>query len=110
MAKTRRTQPQFELTSIAAFDARRGYTRCSLPGIGVSFVGEPGALADFWRDRSGKLVVRFSSRGYVYHMEAHLASGGQIPEGEMGSFGEWVRDAMVEWIVDGVDDMPEPRI
>ena len=99
---------RFQFVGIAPFDARRGYRRCSPPGVGVSFVDRPGAVADFWRDRSGEVVMRFSSRGYDYHCKARLKSGGPVPEDQMEDFADWVADVLLEWIVDGVDDDPEP--
>jgi len=105
--KTRRLLPRYELESTEPFDARRGYTRCPLPGVGASYQGEPGAIADFWRDRSGNLVLRLSSRGYVYHYQARLAAGGPVPDSELDYFGELLAEALARWIVEGVDDAPE---
>lgn len=98
----------FRLVLIDAFDARRGYKRCPLPGVGVSWVGgvPRGANADFWRSRTGEFVVRFSSQGYVYHFEAFAASGKQIPENEIPEFGDFIADALCEWVDEGVDDVP----
>lgn len=100
----------FELTSITAFDARRGYRRCAPPGVGVSLGGQRQAVVDFWREPNGELVTRFSSRGYVFHMKASLGTGQKVPEEQMEALADWMRDVLVEWIVDGVDDVPEPAV
>ncbi len=104
----RRKRPRFRLEQVPAFDARRGYARRN--GVGVSLSDAPRASADFWRDRAGQLVVRFSSRGYVFHLRATLASGGPVGESLLDEFTDWIGDVLVEWIVDGVDDVPEPSV
>lgn len=101
---------RFELMSIPAFDARRGYRRCSLPGIGVSFGDRPRAVADFWRQSNGELVTRLSSGGYVYHMRASLRAGGRLRDEEMEAFSDWMQAVLVEWMIDGVDDVPGPAV
>ncbi len=94
---------------IPRFDARRGYKRCSVPGLGVSWSEgwPPSALADFWRDRAGRLVVRFSSLGYVYHFEAMLGSGEGIPDTKLQAFQEYVEEVLADWAHDGVDNAPD---
>ena len=47
------------------------------------------------------------ARGYVWSMECSLASGKQVPDTRMGECIDWLADVLVEWIVDGVDDVPE---
>ena len=103
---TARRKKKFKLNEIGTFDARRGFKRCSLPGVGVSYEGGPSAIADFWRDRTGRLVVRFSSQGYIFHFEALLVSGKQILEDKMEDFGQYVVDMLLEWLTEGVDDLP----
>jgi hypothetical protein len=107
-ARTRRRRPRYALSGISSFDARRGYARCNPPGVGVSDERQ-GALADFWRDRTGRVVVRFSSRGYIYHMEAVLVSGKDIRERQMDDFSDWVADVLLQWMIEGVGEVPEPR-
>jgi hypothetical protein len=97
---------KFKLEDIDEFDARRGYKRCVIPGVGTH-VGKRQAIADFWKDRNGNLVVRFSSQGYQYHFKGLLASGRQIPEDQMEEFSEWVSERLLDWIIEGVDDYPE---
>jgi hypothetical protein len=75
--------------------------------VGVSYERGPSALADFWRDRTGKLVVRFSSQGYIFHLEAALTSGKPIPEDKLNDFGEYVSNILLEWLVEGVDELPD---
>jgi hypothetical protein len=104
--KVNHKRPKFKLIEINGFDARRGYKRCSLPGVGVSFESGPNAIADFWRDKTKRLLVRISSQGYDYHFEALLASGKQIPEEKLDDFGPYVMDVLAEWLIEGVDDLP----
>ena len=93
---TRRKRQKFTLVEIDGFDARRGYKRCSIPGAGYTppvnlmspFRPIPVA-ADFWRNKTGGLVVRFSSnQPYVFHFEALLASGKPVPEEDLNEFTE----------------------
>lgn len=111
----RRKRLKFKLVEIAAFDARRGYKRCSLPGVGLTpppdrlspFRPIP-VVADFWRNRSGNLVVRFSSnQPYVFHFEATLADGTPVPEEYIKEFGEYVLALLHDW--GGADDPPDPE-
>ena len=105
--EARRQPSRYELSEISPFDARRGYRRCDPPGVGVSDDTQS-ATADIWRDRTGKVVARFYSLGYVFHMEAVLSSGKNIREDQMEDFSHWLGDVLLEWIIDGVDDTPEP--
>ena len=103
----RRRPPLFELSSIPDFDARRRLRRCTPPGVCVERDRQV-ATADLWRHADGRLFVRFSSRGYIWSMECTLPSGQQIPDGRMEEFTDWLGDVLLEWIIDGVDDVPEP--
>jgi hypothetical protein len=107
MAKSTREPSRYELSEISRFDARRGYTRCDPPGVGA-FDDTQKATADIWRDRTGRVVTRFYSLGYTFHMEAVLSSGENIREDQMEDFSEWLAAVLFEWIIDGVDDTPEP--
>ena len=102
---THRNSPKYKLIEIGAFDARRGYRRCTLPGVGV-YVGRSMAVADFWHDSEGRLVVRLSCQGYTYHFGAALISGKPIPERRMEDFGEYVVEVLSEWLVWGPDEPP----
>lgn len=99
----------FRLTLIAPFDARRGYTRCDPPGVGIS-VGSSNPLcadSDFWRSRTGSFVVRISSKGYVYHLEALHTSGEQIHQDDMGDVVDYIADVLYEWVREGyLDEVP----
>ncbi len=101
-----RRKSQFKLIEIAAFDARRGYRRCVLPGVGASSIGGPSAIADVWKDASGRLVFRFSSQGYQLHCQGLLSSGLPIPEKKLGEFVDYVSGVLLEWLNEGVDDTP----
>lgn len=103
----RRKHRKFRLVEVDAFDARRGYTRCTPPGVGIFFVDGPNAIADFWRNRAGSLVVRLSSQGYVFHLEALRTDGKTISVDDMTEFEEYVADTLDEWIIEGVDEIPE---
>jgi hypothetical protein len=102
----RRKSRKFKLIEINGFDARCGYKRCTPIGVGT-IVERVKANADFWTDRKGQLVVRFSSQGYNYHFKGLLASGKHIPEDKMDDFGEYVSEMLCEWLIEGVDDCPE---
>jgi len=102
---SRRKSRKYRLIEIDAFDARHGYKRCTIPGVGV-YAGRSKAVADFWNDSTDKLVVRFSCQGYACHFKASLISGKPIPERKMSDFGEYVVDVLSEWLIEGVDDPP----
>jgi len=36
-----------------------------------------------------------------------LASDQQIPEDKMDEFGEYVADILFEWLIEGIDDIPD---
>jgi len=96
----KRKKQKYILEEIDAFDARSGLKRCSIPGVGVS-MGRYKADADFWRDRSGVLVVRLSRRGYVHHFVAMLVSFKDIPNDKMKDFEICIRDALRKWLYEG---------
>jgi hypothetical protein len=107
---------KFRLDHADAFDARRGFRRCTLPEIGVSvpapshcsWLPDTKAKAYFWRNRKGGLFVRvFFNEGYTYHFHAKLTNGKTIPTEDMEEFGEYIADFLWEWILEGVDDWPE---
>ena len=107
---------RFRLDYADAFDARRGFKRCSLPGIGVSvpapshysWLPDTKANADFWRNRKGDLFVRVCfNEGYTYQFHAKSANGKTIPNEDMQDFGEYMADFLWKWIIEGVDDWPE---
>lgn len=110
----RRKTRKFTLVEIDAFDARRGYKRCGLPGVGVTTPDDPlspyrpiPVIADFWRDQTGSLVVRFSSnQPYVFHFKALLANGKPVPDKYIQEFGEYIAEILVDWR--GADDPPDP--
>lgn len=97
----------FKLIEIPAFDARKGYRRCRLPGVGASAVGYPGAIADFWRDAEGGLVMRLSSQGYREHCRALLHNGQPVPDARLNELGAYMSGVLMQWLIDGVDDTPE---
>lgn len=97
---------KFKLVEIDYFDARRGYKRCSIPGVGCSDAPGFNAIADFWRDQTGRLVVRLSCRGYIYHLGASLVSGKNVPENIMEEFSQYVMHTLRNWLLEGVDDLP----
>ena len=110
----RRKRQRFTLVEIDAFDARRGYKRCSIPGMRYTTVADPmlpyrpiSVVADFWRNKAGSLVVRFSSsQPYVFHFEALLTSGKPVPEDDLEAFTEYLWEVLEDW--GGADDPPDP--
>lgn len=112
---THRKLPKFTLVEINPFDARRGYKRCTLPGVGCVPPANPSSpyrpipvTTDFWRNRTGGLVVRFSSnQPYVFHFEGLLANGEPVPEENIEEFGEYIAEVLFDW--GGADDPPDPE-
>ncbi len=106
---------KFRLIEISAFDARCGYKRCTLPGVGYTPPVDPlspyqpiPVTANLWRNRTGGIVVRFfSNQPYVFHFEACLANGQSIPEEDIEEFGEYVAEMLFDW--GGTDDPPDPE-
>ena len=49
-----RENRKFKLIEIEGFDARRGYKRCTLPGMGM-YIGRSKAIADFWKDQNKRI-------------------------------------------------------
>jgi len=110
----RHKKRKFRLVEIDEFDARRGYKRCIPGGVGLeipphpaySFLRPTQLLADFWRNRDGALVVRFSSNyPYVFHYEALLANGKPVPDKDIEEFGEFIMEVLQNW--EGTDDQPD---
>lgn len=98
-------KPVFRL--IKNIDARRGYQRCSLPGVGTSISGGNSATTDFWRSKSGTFVIRFSSQGYVYCYDCTLESGKQLTDRYIeGVFADFVGELLALWMAEGCDDDP----
>ncbi|MCC7360979.1 MAG: hypothetical protein IT317_15960 [Anaerolineales bacterium] len=105
----RRKKKSFQISPIDAFDARQGFRRCKLPGIGVYLEGvRAAALADFWRDRSKRLVIRVSRSTYVFHYEAHLADGKNIPDTRLDDFDMFLSKVLLDWLCEPEDDIGEP--
>ena len=96
----------YQFTQIANFDARHGYKKCIPRGATVSFPGEPAATTNFWRNKSGNLVVRFSSQGYRFSFEVVHSSGATLLDSELDEFSDHVCDLLHTWLVEGVDDTP----
>src|SRR5688572_28393453 len=97
----------FRFVEVDKFDARRGYRRSTPPGIEISGGDWPSAVADFWTNRDGKWVIRLSSLGYVFHLEAFRTDGRQLSTHDMDEFKECVLELLEEWVIEGVDDLPE---
>ena len=98
---------EFKLSLIPRFDARRGYKRCSVPGVGVVIQGQrKTAAADFWWDREGTLVVRFTSGEADIRFVASEVFGDQVKECNLDAFCEFVGDTLYEWLLEGLPDSP----
>ncbi len=100
----------FLFEPIECFDARRGYKRCKLPGVGCQFVGRPGAQSDLWRDRSDNLVARFSSQGYQFSFAVVRASGQPLRDDQIDGLEDYLIELLKLWLVEGVDDWPSTEI
>ena len=96
----------YEFSAIDNFDARHGYKRCTVSGVGVSFPGRPGASADFWRNRTGIVVVRFSSQEYQFSFQLTHPSGGILMDSDLEEFADYIHHSLLRWLVEGVDDAP----
>lgn len=97
---------EYTFESIADFDARRGYTRCVLPGVGVSFQDGRSGMTHLWRDRAGNVVVRFSSQGYTFSFMVVHSSGEQLTDDQVEAFEGLLRKLLMLWLIEGVDDTP----
>jgi hypothetical protein len=97
--------------SIENIDARRGYKRCATPGVGVSIIGGSQGTTDFWRDNSGSIIVRFSSRGDVYCYSVRHASGAPMTDEYIANSFIWYVEALLlAWISDDPDYTPSSYI
>ncbi len=115
MAKRNRSRFKFKLHEIAAFDARRGFRRCSVPRVVVKqnecehapWIRPIQLIADLWRDRRGHIAVRFHSHnGYSFHFEGTLKNGKSILEEHLDQFCDFIGEVLFDW--DGTDDAPDP--
>lgn len=86
------------------FDARRGFTRWALPGTGAILPGYPQASADLWTNRDGRLFVRFSSAGYIYHYEIVSNAHHPITEDQKDAVFDFLQNKLVTWVIEGIDD------
>lgn len=100
----------FIFEPIECFDARRGYKRCKLPGVGCHFFGRPGAQSDLWRDRSDNLVARFSSQGYRFSFAVTHASGVPLVDDQIDGLEDHLIALLKLWLVEGIDDWPSTEI
>lgn len=112
---SRRKRLKFKLKEIPAFDARRGYKRCSTPGVVVQeskcehapWIRPMQLVADLWRDQRGQVVIRFHCHNSdSFHFEASLATGKPVLEEHMEEFSHYISDVLCDW--DGEDDAPDP--
>lgn len=97
---------EYTFESIANFDARRGYTRCVLPGVGTSFQDGQSGTIDLWRDRAGNVVARFSSQGYAFSFMVTHSSGEQLTDAQVEAFENLLGKLLMLWLIEGVDDTP----
>ncbi len=102
------SHPAFKITEIHKFDPRKGCKRCVPPGVGVEVSGETrGArpVADFWKNREGRLVGRFSCQGERFWFEATLASGAPILQDQMIAFEEYIAELLLGWLAEGIHEV-----
>ncbi|MEW6685574.1 MAG: hypothetical protein AB1393_05140 [Candidatus Edwardsbacteria bacterium] len=94
----------YKLVPIDEFDARRGYSRWLTPGVGIRSTKRGSlAQADLWIDQEGKLVARFTSRGYSLHFQIRAVSSDLAPVMK-DHIEEFLTEMLMTWVVDGVDD------
>ena len=99
---------QIKLILISDFNTKRdyksrGYERCNPEGVDILSPNDrtgqrPIATSKFWRNRAGRLVVRFYSQGYDSHYEALLVSGKRISDDEMYNLVNYIMDVLDRWI------------
>jgi hypothetical protein len=99
-------KPPFKLTPIPPFDARMGYRRCELAGVGGGEFHGIKSTSDFWHAPDGRVVVRFSCRQYRLHFAASTRSGKPLTEMSW-EFGDYIMKTLLEWISEGVGDVPD---
>ena len=112
---TKRKRLMFTLAEIDAFDARQGYRRCSVKRITGETDPHPVSpfrgirlVADLWRNREGRLVVRFSSnQPYVFHFEGFRINGDPVSEADVREFADYISEVLHDWA--GADDPPNPE-
>lgn len=96
---------EFKLVPTDEFDARRGYSRWVLPGVGIRTPGKGSySQADIWIDRQGELVTRFTSHGYSLHFKIKAVTPCQITLGMKEDIANFLNDMLMTWMVNGVDD------
>lgn len=95
----------FRLVPTHAFDARRGFSRWVIPGIGTRTT-ERGSLAeaDLWIDRQGNLFTRFASQGYSLHFRIKSVLSDRVTPAMKDDVENFLHDMLITWVVDGVDD------
>jgi hypothetical protein len=108
----RSKEPRFPyvMEPVADFDARRGYRRFRLPGVGISFTDGTRAEADVWRDRSGNLVARLSSSGYTYSFAIRDASGRAPGDDHADRLEQYLLEVLHLWLIEGVDEDPTTEV
>lgn len=99
----------FKLLITGSFDARGGYTRWILPGLGARST-KRGSLveADLWTDRQGILVTRFTSpsRGCSEHFKIQGLTGEEITPDQQEAVADFLVEKLLEWAFydfEGVD-------
>ena len=109
-----RKKQSFRLRYAGNLDFRRGYKRCVEPGAETYIPPITGGLglrstrlqAEFWRNRTGGLFVRFnSSHGYIFCYEALLLNGEPVPDKDLDKFIDFIMEVLLDW--GGTDDPPD---
>ena len=104
---------QFKLVPVAAFDARRGYSRWVLVGVGTTISPHPffeGILrpynitADLWIDKQGVLFTRFTSMGYTSHYRLKSTSEKKITPDMQHALLDFLMETLMEWDNQGPDE------
>lgn len=96
-----------EFNQIENIDARRGFRRCSLPGVGTALKRGQTAITDFWWNKGDNVVVRFTSQDYVYCYKFSLKSGAKITYEYINDyFSEFIMNILLVWLIEGIDYPP----
>jgi hypothetical protein len=88
------------------FDARMGHKRIGL-GCGSNVRGFPKGYGDVWRNRSGEMVGRMTTKGHRFAFKIRSAAGGPVFDQEIDNICDDVMNLMALWIMRGANDWPD---
>lgn len=95
--------PQYHLTEIPPFDARRGYSQWVSAGVGSRTTQKGSCVkASIWKDDEGFLVVRFSHKHN--HLHLRITSDKEITETDKEALENFLFEKITDWAVSDFDD------